>query len=82
MLGVSKFFAALIALHADIELGWQGFVLCMVGIFLVVWFFDRMAGRAIKKIHRHRSSSIVSRLKRRQTQIGGKLIKLLSRARR
>jgi hypothetical protein len=54
----------------------------MVGIFLVVWLFDRMAGRAIKKIHRHRSSSIISRLKRRQTQIGGKLIKLLSRARR
>jgi hypothetical protein len=54
----------------------------MVGIFLVVWLFDRMARRAIKKIHRHRSFSFVSRLKRRQTQIGGRLIKFLSKARR
>jgi len=82
MLEISKFSASQIALHADIELGWQGFVLCGVGIFLVLWLFDRMARRAIRKIHRHRSSSFLSRLKRRQTQIGRRLTKLLSKARR
>src|ERR1041385_8722905 len=63
-------------------LGWQSFILFMVGVLFVVLLFDEMARRAIKEIQRHRGSSFVGRLMRRRSQISAALTRLLSRLRR
>jgi hypothetical protein len=83
MLRIFEFSSYGLLLHdGESPLGWRAFVLFMVGLLFVVLLFDEMARRAIKEIQRHRRSSFVSRLMRRNPQIVTELRKFLSRLRR
>lgn len=71
-----------VLLHGEIELGWQGFVLAMVGVLGVVLLFDYLALRAIRSIRRHRRLSFAERLMKRRSHIVVELRRFLSRVRR
>ena len=79
---IQEFSSFGILLHGEIELGWQGFVLVMVGVLALVLLFEEMARHAIRSIHRHRRLSFVDRLMRQRLRIVIRVRKLLSRARK
>jgi len=82
MQGILDFSSLGILLHGEIELGWQGFVFCIVAALVVVLLFDHLARRAIRSIRKHRRLSFADRLLRQKPSIIVRLRNLLSRARR
>jgi hypothetical protein len=82
MLGILEFSSYGLLLHGEPVLGWQAFVLFMLGVLLVVVLFDELARRAIRSIRIHRRSSFADRLMRKRTRIATKVKNFLSRARR
>jgi|307.fasta_scaffold547081_1 hypothetical protein len=79
---IQEFSSFGILLHAEIELGWQGFVLVMVGVVALVLLFDFLALRAVRTIRRRRQLSFAERMMKQRTRIVVRLRSFLSRARR
>jgi hypothetical protein len=56
---VSLFSVLLPGSEVESQIGWQAFVLCMAGVFLIGWVFNALAGHALKgKRRRRRSHSV------------------------
>jgi hypothetical protein len=55
----SLFPVSLLTPEAESQVGWPVFVLVMVGVFVIGWVFNALAGRALKgsrRRKRHRSA--------------------------